>query len=539
MTLATRVRCPAASRSAGFERCRRAWCIAAITVAALLASSRTVTPRADEFVRLSPGRTIAPADIAAFDAAWTQPAKHDAALNQSYWFLYHRFDAGAWWAGEHMAALARMYDVTREPRYLALLRAFIEQALTLRDDQHPGDIHNTGDDLPPRPVDQFRGQTVPGWGGKSLNSAGFHRADEVVSSLYAYPIAAFARIVTENPALQPTYGNDAVRYANAVIQTVWLFMPQVKYRTVGDFIEARLTGLDAFKTKPTAEQCESAYAEALERNPTADEKAKRRYRQMRKNCKELRLMAGHPHAHNENLAFAMVLIELSRALDSAFYQQSPARSNDAEPTRKLIPLLVARQQRFFANHLRTATDAQQRARFVWNYSDDVPSGISTHVEDTSHGAVDMRYLGVLHHNFERLNAVTAPVGEPIALDRSYFRRFANTFLLKIVKGQNFSSNISGAAIKAPGAPDDLNGTCDGWVNLSLADPAVYKVCRAVSLRVVNGRQPYLTIGNHSALLATKANGPADVPSCPAGRKCCEPADGGGCRVCVPKNAQCP
>lgn len=29
------------------------------------------------------------------------------------------------------------------------------------------------------------------------------------------------------------------------------------------------------------------------------------------------------------------------------------------------------------------------------------------------------------------------------------------------------------------------------------------------------------------------------PICPAGRKCCEPDDNGGCRLCVPKNASCP
>jgi hypothetical protein len=54
--------------------------------------------------------------------------------------------------------------------------------------------------------------------------------DEVVSSLYANPMATFARIVAEDPALNVTaYGELAMKYANAAVQTVWLFMPQIRY----------------------------------------------------------------------------------------------------------------------------------------------------------------------------------------------------------------------------------------------------------------------------------------------------------------------
>lgn len=41
------------------------------------------------------------------------------------------------------------------------------------------------------------------------------------------------------------------------------------------------------------------------------------------------------------------------------------------------------------------------------------------------------------------------------------------------------------------------------MNLSVADPNVYRICRAITLRTVDGGQPYVNIGNHSALLADK------------------------------------
>jgi hypothetical protein len=465
--------------------------------------------------------------------------KHKEALDQANWYLCIRYDAGVWGTGPRMAALARMYDLTREPRYVSQLRAFIEQALLFRDDHHPGDICNSGRDLPPHPVDEFRGRTVPGWGGKSVNTGGLHGADEVISSVYAYPIAAFARIVAENAALHPEYGDDAVKYTNAVLETVWLFMPQIAYRRIGNFVEARLNNLEVLRTKPTPQQCQAAYAEALRLEPNADDEARDRYDRMLANCKSLHLMAGRSHAHNVNLAFAMVLIELSRVLDSPFYQQAPGRSRDAEPTRQLIPLLVARQQRYFANRLRTVTDGTRSARFMWNFSDDLPPEITSHPEDTSHGAVDMGYVELLRRDIERLNAVSASVGEPIAFDHSYLQRFARTFLRQIAMGRrNFARNVAGAAVKPPTLPDYYNGQCDGWINLAIADSQVYRVCQSVSLSVLNGAQPYLSVGNHSALLMNKQHAPIDVPMCPMGRKCCEPGEKGGCTRCVPQNAQC-
>ena len=477
-------------------------------------------------VTFSDGKTITAADIAIFDAKWANPLEHEAALSQARGNLFKRQGVGVWKNGDHMEALARMYELTRDGRYLSQLREFIDAAVDFRDDNHPGGIDDeTNEVIPAQPLDVFRNKYgLPGWGGKSVNSAGLHCVDVLVSSRYAYPIAAFARIVAEDPTLHTTYGNDAVRYTNAVLKTVWAFMPQIDYRNpssgdgdfacdkaflpqiAGNFLEAYLRNSEGpptsegQPTRPTQQECEAAYQKAVNDDPEHVD----RHKGMRKICNDSRIIAGLPMAHNENLAFTMVLIELWRALESAFYRQSPARSRDAEPTRTLIPLLVSRQQRYFVNHLDTIEDIPNRPRFRWHHVDDLPPGVNYNCEDTSHGALTMRYLELLRRDYDRLNAYPASVGEPIPLDSSHLRRFANTFLQKIAPvtnfgtGTNFASNVEG------NDPKPINNELsDGWVNLAVADVNVYQVCHNVTLRAVDRSQPYLSIGSHSALLMNK------------------------------------
>lgn len=443
-------------------------------------------------VTVSNGSAITAADIAMFNAKWMQSDERNGALARARGHLFRRSDVLVWEIGDRMSAMVRMYELTGDLRYLDHLKEFIVDVLKYRDDRHPGGTDDeTGEDIPVQPLDVFRNKKgVPAWGGKSGNRGGLHGVAEVVSSVYAYPIAAFARIVTEDPALHTTYGNDAVNYTNAVLQTVWAFMPQIGYRTAGNFTEAYLEHLAVHQFTPSQQDCEDAYQKALD---AGDQKAGQR----KINCDNKRRTFGCPMSHNENLAFTMVLIELWRALESEFYQQSPARANDAAPTRTLIPLLVSRQQRYFMNCPQTIEDTPNRPRFVWNHADDIPADL-IRSEDTSHGALVMRYLELLHRNFDRLNVLPASVGEPIPLDSSHLRRFANTFLQKIAPGTNFASNVEGNDPK-PGN----NEMSDGWMNLAVADEAVYQVCHNVSLRAVNRSQPYLAVHQHSALLMNK------------------------------------
>lgn len=337
-----------------------------------------------------------------------------------------------------MHALVRMYDLTHDDRFVGQLRDLVEHAFQFRDDHHPGRVDtdpacpgSIAQDLPPRPLDELRGRNMAGWAGKSPNSGGLHSVSVGDSGLYAYAMAAFARIVLEHPPLLGRYGADAVKHANAVMETVLAFLPEIAYRPRGPYVEAYLLNRLATDMTPTPRQCSEAYEEELRRiereipaaeRPAAIDRAK----SMLNNCNRAPKIG--PLQHNINLVFAMTLIELSRALDSPFYRNSPDRSNDAESMRPLAPLLVSRLHRYVVSNLRTVTDDPHNSRFVWNFSDDVPDGIRTYAEDASHGALDMRYVELIWRDTERLNRITAAVGEPITIDESYLRRFANTFL---------------------------------------------------------------------------------------------------------------
>ena len=502
-------------------------------------ATTTVTVIGDPgVITVSAGPEITLQDLSKFDAHWMQPAQRQVAYERAYWNLYQRNVSIVWEAGERMTTLVRMYELTHDTRYLDHLHQFTEAALMFRDDHHPGDIYATGEDLPVPARDEIRGQTgLPGWGGSSLITARRHVVDEV-SFHYAYPIAAFARLVAEHPELYGRYGADAVRYANESITTVRMFLPQLTFRQAGAFTEATLKTLDVFRTTPTDAQCEEAYEQALVDDPTADNATMKRY------CLDLSKLAGFPMAHNWNFAFMRVLIELWRVLDNPWYQHAPGADPTAGPLRAQIPVIVSRLQRYFVNRLETMTESGGASpRFFWHYNDDLPAGFSSDPEDASHGSLDIDGLWVLHRNFVRLNAAATAAGEPIPLASGDLRKFAQTFLRKIAGGSNFTDDVHGD----PASPaDHRNSACDGWLHLTEADVQVYHVCREMSLRVVNGTQPYLTMSNHAALLLNKPWLPTVPPppppppsSCRRGWTCCEPTPEGGCDLCMPRAAQCP
>jgi len=211
-------------------------------------------------VTISNGATVTPADIAAFDAQWMQPA--ELAGTELYWAqctFFDRYSPETWTTEPEMTALARMYEITHDHKYLDADQQFIELALQYRDDNYnpmpPYPCGYTSPFAPPHPVDAFRGRVMPAWGGINPDHACLNFAPEVTSSLYGYTIATFARIVAEDPTLQPVYGKAAISYANAVLETAWAFMPQVTTTKVGNVSEAHLSELEIYKTKPTASAC--------------------------------------------------------------------------------------------------------------------------------------------------------------------------------------------------------------------------------------------------------------------------------------------
>jgi hypothetical protein len=467
-------------------------------------------------ITLSDGPTVTAEDLAQFDARWTSDHAGQSCLARQR--LAERCDACVWDIVDRMHALIRMYDLTHDGKYVTQLRDLVEHAFQFRDDHHPGGVETIPEcvcddcvavNLPPRPLDLARQKNMPGWGGRSPNYGGFHAVSDGDSALYAFAMAAFARIVLEDQLLA-RYRDDAVRHANAVIETAYAFLPDISYRERGGQVEAYLlSGKPTYRT-PTGQECSDAYDEEIRRirrdvqNPAEWPAADDRALSMLGNCKDTPKIG--PRQHNINLSFAMMLIELSRALESPAYRQSPQRSNDADPARLLAPVLVSRLHRYFVNNLHTVADSPRGSRFVWNFSDDVPTGIATHPEDAGHGALDMRYVELIARDHERLSrlAAAAAPGESISFDGTHLSRFANTFLQKLVQGLHLAHDVAGR----PAEPIDMwDGMCDGWVVPAAANPEVYEVCRAMTLRVAfrNPRcaQPYLSMSNHAALLAHK------------------------------------
>ena len=397
-------------------------------------------------------------------------------------------------------------------------------ALTFRDDHHPGDGHPRLDNpicmtcWPPI-EDRVRGRVVPAWGSGILYSdfvinAGLNPVDHVTSGVYLYGIAAFARLVAEHRASQAVYGAQAVKFANAAMETLWAFIPDFDTRQVGRFVEGTIHRPRRF---PNASECAGARDRAKEHVRVFDSQhfeglsalIDKAYR----DCTKAGAYAGRPLAHNEAGALMMSFIELWRALDSDLYRTSPDRQSNADLTRGMIPLVVTRLQRYFFNRLKLENGGPG-ARYRWNYNDDVPD---PHVENTSHANLDMFYLDVLRRSRERLDAQVTPVGEPIMLSDAIVRRFANTFLQQIARpaeidrGGNVRGNVAGMPTEPDenGKTDRFNYSLDGWVTLAVADATVYRLCRDILLRTSTrvGQpgifQEYLGAGTHAALLANK------------------------------------
>ena len=459
-----------------------------------LATVRVDVAHDPGFIVVSPGRQVTADDITIFNEQWMQPFERQNALGFATYTLGNRDPDGVWGTGERMAALVRMYELTKDTRYLDHLHEFTQLALKFRDD-----LPFDGPEAP-RPVEQIRNKVgVPAWGGdgglpnvEGVEYGGLHHVEEVVSSLYAYPIAAFARIVAEDPSLQREYGDDAIDYANRVFETVVFFMPQIKTERIGDFVQGNLMQPEEFRNRPTQADCDSAFNQAMKDHP--DDAS--RWTQQRSDCKLKQELAGRDLPHNINLTFSMVLIELSRAIGTNFYQQSPKHSVAAEAARDTLLRTIIRQQRYFSNHLWSSGG--------WNYEEDLPPDHNPHPEDLDHGAMDMSYLEESLQNYGLLYPAAQRFNEPLALGPKDWQAFARTFVANTGES-NFKHDVAGHDEPPPYI---ANSRCEGWVTLARQSaPEIYQRCHDVSLRIVDGKQPYLGMGNHSSLLATKQFGP--------------------------------
>jgi hypothetical protein len=554
-------------------------------------ASAIVTVNGDPgFIKVSPGAQVTADDITQFNQQWMQPWEIKAALDFARSTLSNMDSSGTTGNGERMAAMVRMYDLTHDPRYLDHLFDLVELMLRYRDDRASGDG--------PKVKDEIRDKVgLPAWGGGLLDNFGLHSVLEWTSSLYAYPIAAFARILAEDPALRarytcnviiipgaqaitgaqgaitgpqvasglhaaipqpqtsaelqavagrgaapgphaaasgpeavyipPTYiprCADPIVYTNRVLETVDVFFPQLQQHLVGDSFEATLTHPKEYKSRPTKEDCDNALDDAKKHPPYDIDRLKQEH----SDCLADRDSAEKPLPHNLNLAFSSVLIELSRVLATPFYQQSPARAPNAEQVLSFISGLMPRQQRYFVDHLNPESLKDDydacKSHFCWYYEEPFPrvcpvefgrplcpcqtggyKCLPYHVEDTDHGSMDMTYVGPFLRDFARLNAAAESVHERFSLGSEQLQGFARAFTETIapntdVTGGNFAYDLGGRQKDPPDGSDSL---CDGWLELTRVDTKVWRLCREMSLRIVNDDQPYLRIGNHSVLLETK------------------------------------
>ena len=447
-------------------------------------------------VTVSPGSEVTPDDVRIFNEAWMSRATREEVTT----FVTSAFtipdEPRAWISGQHMEAMVRMYDLTHDRAYLDHLRELSRVVLGFRDD------HRTDR---PHVEDPFRGRVMPAWGAHRVSSGYLHHTSIDIAGVYAYPIAAFARIVAEHPPLWGEYGAEAIEFANAVLETLKGFSDELSgprdAPASSYYVYPR-----TYRTLLTESTCNDAHTAAKngigpDAGTCTNPEAKDRCNGFKKSCNDNRKVARYPAAHNQNHALLMAMIEVWRAVDSSFYAQRAGQNPLAEEAKTFFPMRIKRTFRWFARNTRSPEGSA--GRLEWNGADGLPPEF-VGIEDTSHGELSMRYLGVLHRNSDRINRALPPGQAPIEL--SQMRRQLRRTFLRVGRGHDLAHRVDGSF--RGGERDWGNLWCNGWLDLTGADARVYDKCREVTLRVVSGQQLYLSIGGHASLLANKPTSPA-------------------------------
>ncbi len=155
---------------------------------------------------VSTPRIFLPIVVAPPDLSWFL-AQHDD-LREDYFVGQFGVDnhPSGWDRGAYLRAYIDMYEVFHDVRILRDL----DQLLTIVAD---------GNDILTGRIDDRTGTVLPGWGTRAYRYGpdGDERySDMLTNALYAYPLAAFARIVKEDENLQEEFGADADRYYQMV-----------------------------------------------------------------------------------------------------------------------------------------------------------------------------------------------------------------------------------------------------------------------------------------------------------------------------------
>ena len=135
--------------------------------------------------------------------------KQHKSLKKDYYIGKFGIDnhPSGWDHGAYLSAYINIYEATNDVRVLRALNELLKI------------VYNGNDSITKR-VDDRTKTILPGWGTREYEYGKDGKArysDMLTDALYAYPLAAFARIVKEDKKLQKEFGQDANRYYKMVV----------------------------------------------------------------------------------------------------------------------------------------------------------------------------------------------------------------------------------------------------------------------------------------------------------------------------------
>ncbi len=152
------------------------------------------------------------------DAQWFLEQHND--LKAKYFIGKFGVDnnPSGWDHGAYLRAYVDMYEATHDIRILRNLDELLA-------------VVAAGNDALTGRVDDRTNTVLPGWGTREYDygpNGGERYSDMLTNALYAYPLAAFARIVYESPHLRAEFGADADRYYQMVRELYQVQAPFVR-----------------------------------------------------------------------------------------------------------------------------------------------------------------------------------------------------------------------------------------------------------------------------------------------------------------------
>jgi hypothetical protein len=286
-------------------------------------------------------------------------------------------------------------------------------------------------------------------------------------------MAAFARRVAEDPALQTRYAADATWFVSEVIETYRAFLPEQHLKE-----EDR----HAYFVVP------ASYAKL------------RCNGDKRKACEGYRETAGQPLSYNENLSMMKALAETALAANSQMYRSSSqANSLKLFLATTVAPRLIAKNVVYFRSAVHTQ-NVQDTILAYWNHQEPLPRE-----QDTAHASFELGSLAVVYELKDRLNELLSAAHKPerIVLPAGFFTPITNTFLRRTWKYDYknprgprniLSKNVSGSGDASDAS--NANMECAGWIPLAQFDKWMWIRCRDVTEHAPG----YFRVGNHAALL---------------------------------------